>query len=94
LQRLRAAARATVIKDKLEGIARGEEAIEDGRTVTHSQAKQRMARWLEYSRPSQRIHTEVSAMAKQTTAMHTEVLAMARQTGSPPGRRKALMRDV
>jgi prevent-host-death family protein len=30
----------------LEGIARGERAIEDGRTVTHSQAKQRMARWL------------------------------------------------
>ena len=30
----------------LEGIARGEKAIEDGRTVTHSQAKQRMARWL------------------------------------------------
>lgn len=30
----------------LEGIARGEMAIEDGRTVTHAQAKQRMARWL------------------------------------------------
>lgn len=30
----------------LEGIARGEKAIEDGRTVSHSQAKQRMARWL------------------------------------------------
>jgi prevent-host-death family protein len=30
----------------LEGIARGEKAIEDGRTVTHAQAKQRMARWL------------------------------------------------
>lgn len=30
----------------LEGIARGEKAIEDGRTVTHGQAKQRMARWL------------------------------------------------
>ncbi len=30
----------------LEGIARGEKAIEDGRTFTHSQAKQRMARWL------------------------------------------------
>ena len=46
LQPLRAAARATAIKDKLGGIARGEKAIEDGRTVTHSQAKQRMARWL------------------------------------------------
>jgi prevent-host-death family protein len=30
----------------LEGIARGEKAVEDGRTVTHAQAKQRMARWL------------------------------------------------
>ena len=30
----------------LEGIARGEKAIEDGRTVTHAQAKQRLARWL------------------------------------------------
>ena len=30
----------------LEGIARGEKAIEDGRSVTHSQAKRRMARWL------------------------------------------------
>lgn len=30
----------------LEGIARGEKAIEDGRSVTHAQAKQRMARWL------------------------------------------------
>jgi hypothetical protein len=33
-------------KSLLEGIARGEKAIEDGRTVTHAQAKQRMARWL------------------------------------------------
>lgn len=30
----------------LEGIARGERAIEEGRTLSHSQAKQRMARWL------------------------------------------------
>jgi prevent-host-death family protein len=30
----------------LEGIARGEKAVEDGRTVTHAQARQRMARWL------------------------------------------------
>lgn len=30
----------------LEGIARGERAIEEGRTVTHAQARQRMARWL------------------------------------------------
>jgi prevent-host-death family protein len=30
----------------LEGIARGEKAIEDGRTVSHARARQRMARWL------------------------------------------------
>jgi PHD/YefM family antitoxin component YafN of YafNO toxin-antitoxin module len=30
----------------LEGIARGEKSIEEGRTVSHAQAKQRMARWL------------------------------------------------
>ena len=30
----------------LEGIARGEKAIDEGRTVPHSQAKKRMARWL------------------------------------------------
>jgi prevent-host-death family protein len=30
----------------LEGIARGEKAIGDGRTVSHAQAKRRMARWL------------------------------------------------
>lgn len=30
----------------LEGIARGEKAIEDGRTVDHEAAKQRMSRWL------------------------------------------------
>jgi len=30
----------------LEGIARGEQAIEDGRTVSHAQAKKRMSRWL------------------------------------------------
>ena len=30
----------------LEGIARGEVAIGEGRTVTHAQAKARMARWL------------------------------------------------
>lgn len=30
----------------LEGIARGEQALEAGRTVTHAQAKRRMARWL------------------------------------------------
>ncbi len=29
-----------------EGIACGEKAIEDGRTLTHGQAKKRMARWL------------------------------------------------
>lgn len=30
----------------LEGIARGEKAVEDGRTVSHAQAAQRMSRWL------------------------------------------------
>jgi prevent-host-death family protein len=30
----------------LEGIARGEKAVEEGRTVSHAQAKRRMARWL------------------------------------------------
>lgn len=30
----------------LEGIARGERAIEEGRMVTHAEAKKRMARWL------------------------------------------------
>lgn len=30
----------------LEGIARGEMAIAEGRVVTHAQAKTRMARWL------------------------------------------------
>ena len=30
----------------LEGIARGERAIEEGRTLSHAQAKHRMARWL------------------------------------------------
>jgi prevent-host-death family protein len=31
----------------LEGIARGERAIQDGRTFTHAQAKRRLQRWLE-----------------------------------------------
>jgi len=31
----------------LEGIARGEKAIQEGRTVTHEQAKARLKRWLE-----------------------------------------------
>jgi hypothetical protein len=30
----------------LEGIARGERAVEDGGVVTRAQAKQRMSRWL------------------------------------------------
>ena len=30
----------------LEGIARGEKAVEEGRTVTHAQARRRMSRWL------------------------------------------------
>ena len=30
----------------LEGIARGERAVEEGRTLTHDQAKARLSRWL------------------------------------------------
>jgi prevent-host-death family protein len=30
----------------LEGIARGERAIEEGRVVSHTEAKKRMVRWL------------------------------------------------
>jgi prevent-host-death family protein len=30
----------------LEGIARGERAIEEGRMVTHAEAKKRLSRWL------------------------------------------------
>ena len=30
----------------LEGIARGEKAYEEGRTVTHAEAKKKMQRWL------------------------------------------------
>ncbi len=30
----------------LEGIARGEQAVADGRVATHDQAKARLARWL------------------------------------------------
>lgn len=30
----------------LEGIARGERAVEEGRTLTQAEAKSRMARWL------------------------------------------------
>jgi prevent-host-death family protein len=30
----------------LEGIARGERAIDEGRVISHAEAKERMARWL------------------------------------------------
>lgn len=30
----------------LEGIARGEQAVAEGRTLTHAQARTRMSRWL------------------------------------------------
>ncbi|GLQ88130.1 type II toxin-antitoxin system Phd/YefM family antitoxin [Dyella flagellata] len=30
----------------LEGIARGERAVEEGRTLSHEQAKERLGRWL------------------------------------------------
>jgi hypothetical protein len=36
-----------VLVGSLEGIALGEKAVEEGRTVSHGEAKQRMARWLE-----------------------------------------------
>jgi prevent-host-death family protein len=31
----------------LEGIARGQKAIQEGRTLSHSEAKKRMKRWLD-----------------------------------------------
>jgi prevent-host-death family protein len=31
----------------LEGIAKGEKAIKEGRTVTHAEAEDRMSRWLD-----------------------------------------------
>lgn len=31
----------------LEGIARGEKAVREGRTVSHAQARKRMKKWLE-----------------------------------------------
>lgn len=31
----------------LEGIAKGEKAIQEGRVVSHAEAKQRMSRWLD-----------------------------------------------
>ena len=37
----------------LEGIARGEQAIAEGRVATHAQAKKRLARWLKWSGRSQ-----------------------------------------
>jgi predicted transcriptional regulator len=30
----------------LEGIARGDRAVDQGRTLSHAEAKKRMARWL------------------------------------------------
>lgn len=30
----------------LEGVARGERAVEEGRTLTQAQARKRLARWL------------------------------------------------
>jgi len=30
----------------LEGIARGDRAVEEGRVISHAEAKKRMARWL------------------------------------------------
>ena len=36
----------------LEGIARGERAVAEGRVVTHAQARTRLGRWLNPSGPS------------------------------------------
>ena len=33
--------------DLLEGIAKGEKAIDEGRVLTHAEAKKRMSRWLD-----------------------------------------------
>jgi len=38
--------RGAALITQLEGIARGEQAVDSGRTLTHSEAMQRMARWL------------------------------------------------
>src|SRR5260370_21273862 len=38
----------------LEGIARGEKAVEDGRVLTHAGPKKRMARWLKEFGPNRR----------------------------------------
>jgi hypothetical protein len=38
--------RESALIAQLEGIARGEQAVDSGRTLTQSEAMQRMARWL------------------------------------------------
>jgi PHD/YefM family antitoxin component YafN of YafNO toxin-antitoxin module len=38
----------------LEGLARGEKAVTEGRVVSHSRAKKRMARWLKWPRDIKR----------------------------------------
>jgi predicted transcriptional regulator len=42
LEKYRDAARAVK-----QGIARGEDAVNEGRTVSHAEAKRRMSRWLQ-----------------------------------------------
>ena len=38
-------------KEMLEGIRRGEQAVENGRMLTQDEAKERMARWLTTAQP-------------------------------------------
>ena len=41
----------------LEGIARGELAVRDGRTMSNAKAKEKMHKWLKYSGQSQLLMT-------------------------------------
>lgn len=52
----------------LEGIAGGEKAVEDGRVVTHAQAKRRLSRWLKQSGPS-RLYIEKRKCVPHTVRM-------------------------
>ena len=38
---------ADVARELLDGIARGERAVADGRTLDHAEARRRMSRWLD-----------------------------------------------
>lgn len=45
----------------LKGIARGERAIEEGRVLTHAQARKRLARWLKSPAAKRRVGAESEA---------------------------------